>query len=345
MAEFLSSHGEGIHHVAFDCDAVPVPRRKDEFAKRGFELVQEGIWHGKEGTCHFNFFDTEGAAATCFESFEFSEDWEDPGDAVWYPAPPSPPPPASAPAPTALFVAPAAQRLLSLSVAAAAIAADGARIVPLETGATGVVRAGRGASAYIAKGQSLKIVNTAGGQVVDFFAFALPHDFRPLAAPRLGYLSMQHTRTRNLRRDPKAGDVLCSNLRRPLLCFVEDSSPGVHDSLIPACDPERYRQLGVSGYHGSCAENLKIALAEAGVLDALFPEQDVLTSTPAPFNLFMNVSLADDGSMTFLPAESKAGDFVTFRAETDCLVVLSACPMDKTLSPINEPGDCAFEVL
>ena len=219
-------------------------------------------------------------------------------------------------------------------------------LAPLDPGTAGVVRAGHGAFACVAKGQSLKVVNTGGKQIVDFFAFALPPDFRPQqAASRLGYLSMQHTRTRNLHRDPKAGDVLCSNLRQPLLAFVEDSSPGVHDSLVPACDPERYRQLGVVGYHRSCAENLKIALGEAGALDAFFPDQDVLTCAPAPFNLFMNVSVSENGIMTFLPAESKAGDFVIFRAETNCLIVLSACPMDKTLSPINEPSDCAFEVL
>ena len=326
MADFLSAHGDGIHHVAFDCDAIPVSKRKEEFSRRGFELVQEGIWHGKKGTCHFSFFDTEGATTTCFESYDFSTEWEDPEDTIWYPHPPS----------AGAITAPAQ---IPPSVA------PPARLVSLNPGAKGVLRAGHGASACIAKGQSLKIINTGGRQVVDFFAFALPPDFQPVAAPSLGYLSMNHTRTRNLHRDPRVGDMLCSNLRQPLLYFAEDTSPGLHDSLIPACDPERYRQLGVQADHRSCAENLKIALSEAGVLEDLFPAMDVLTLPPAPLNLFMNVSVAESGDLKFLPGKGKGGDFVVFRAEVNCLIVLSACPMEKELSPINEASDCMFEVL
>jgi len=85
MKEFLDAHGEGIHHVAFDCNHVPPKERRAEFEKRGFGLAQSGVWHGKRGTCEFMFFDTEGAISTCFESYCFSEDWEDPESTVWYP--------------------------------------------------------------------------------------------------------------------------------------------------------------------------------------------------------------------------------------------------------------------
>ena len=290
MADFLAAQGEGIHYVAFDCNAIPVAERKEEFSRRGFELVQEGIWHGKEGTYHFCFFDTEGATRTCFKSYNFSPDWEDPEDTIWYPHRPS-----------AGAIAAPTQSPSSIATT---------RLVPLGSGTTGILRAGHGASACLAKGQSLKIINTGGRQVVDFFAFTLPPDFQPLAASSLGYLSMNHTRTKNLHRDPKVGDALFNNLRQPLLYFGEDSSPRLHDSLIPACDPERYRQLGVQGYHRSCAENLKNALSDTGVLNDLFPGLDVLTSTPAPFNLFMNVSMAESGDLKFLPGKGKGGDFV-----------------------------------
>ena len=88
MAEFLESHGEGIHHLAFDCNHVPPKERKENFESRGFKLAQTGIWYGKKGTCEFMFFDTEGATTTCFESYTFSDDWEDPESTVWYPAKP-----------------------------------------------------------------------------------------------------------------------------------------------------------------------------------------------------------------------------------------------------------------
>lgn len=86
MAEFLEKRGEGIHHVAFDCNHVEPEKRRQEFEKRGFGVVQSGLWHGKRGTCEFVFFDTEGETTTCFESYCFSEDWEDLEDTVWYPA-------------------------------------------------------------------------------------------------------------------------------------------------------------------------------------------------------------------------------------------------------------------
>jgi uncharacterized protein YcgI (DUF1989 family) len=47
--------------------------------------------------------------------------------------------------------------------------------------------------------------------------------------------------------------------------IAEDTSPGVHDTLIPACDPERYRLLGAAPGHASCAENFKAALRDLGV--------------------------------------------------------------------------------
>ncbi|KAH7321682.1 methylmalonyl epimerase [Rhexocercosporidium sp. MPI-PUGE-AT-0058] len=86
MAEFLERKGEGIHHVAFDCNHVPPEKRREDFEKRGFSVVQEGVWKGKKGSCEFLFFDTEGEVGTCFESYRFSEDWEDPEDTIWYPA-------------------------------------------------------------------------------------------------------------------------------------------------------------------------------------------------------------------------------------------------------------------
>lgn len=81
MKEFLDSRGEGIHHVAFDCQNIAQQDRREEFAKRGYKVVQSGIWHGSKGTCEFNFFDTDGAIGTCFESYTFSEDWEEPEQA------------------------------------------------------------------------------------------------------------------------------------------------------------------------------------------------------------------------------------------------------------------------
>lgn len=73
--EFLDKHGEGIHHVAYDCHGIPWEERMAGFKERGFELAQSGSWQGRN---HFAFFETEDATTTCFETYFFPDNWEDP---------------------------------------------------------------------------------------------------------------------------------------------------------------------------------------------------------------------------------------------------------------------------
>ena len=82
FAEFLDRHGEGIHHVAYDCNNVPFEQRIAEFARRGFRLVQSGSWVGGN---HFAFFETEDATTTCLETYVFPDGWEYPEPDEWYP--------------------------------------------------------------------------------------------------------------------------------------------------------------------------------------------------------------------------------------------------------------------
>ncbi|KAL8732151.1 MAG: hypothetical protein Q9166_002898 [cf. Caloplaca sp. 2 TL-2023] len=209
----------------------------------------------------------------------------------------------------------------------------------LRNSTNGMIEARKGKAITVKKGQSLRITNTHGKQVIDFFAFALDSDLKPPPAPTLHFLSMQHTRSGNMNLTLKPESKLYSSFRKPMFILEEDTSPGVHDTLVPACDSERYRQLGVQGYHASCAENLHIALEESGYPCA----KDF---TPAPLNLWMNVPVGDGGTLAFVEPVSCAGDYVVMRAEQNCLVVCSACPQDVT--PVNgngqKPSDCHFEV-
>jgi methylmalonyl-CoA/ethylmalonyl-CoA epimerase len=82
FAEFLERHGEGIHHVAYDCNNIPLEQRIAEFERRGFQLVQSGSWMG---TNSFAFFETEDATTTCFETYIFPDDWQYPAPDRWYP--------------------------------------------------------------------------------------------------------------------------------------------------------------------------------------------------------------------------------------------------------------------
>ncbi|MCA8966340.1 MAG: urea carboxylase-associated family protein [Planctomycetes bacterium] len=192
----------------------------------------------------------------------------------------------------------------------------------------GTIPAREGVAVRVGRGRTLRVVNTHGYQVVDFWAF----NARKVAE----FLSMEHTRPSILKLTPAPGDVLRSNRRRPMLTLVEDTTPGVHDTTIAACNIERYRMLGVEGPHANCEDNLLAALAAIGI-EA--PE------VPCPFNLFQNTRYHPTRGLSFKPPVSRPGQYVAFRAEMDVVAVMSACPMD--VLPINRDGptDAHYEVL
>jgi uncharacterized protein YcgI (DUF1989 family) len=175
-------------------------------------------------------------------------------------------------------------------------------------------RAGR--ALRLQRDERVRLINTHGTQVIDCWAFA---------ADDLGeFMSMEHSRVGLGRVNPRQGDALLTNRRRPILALEEDTSPGVHDTLVAACDRWRYAQLGAAAGHANCTDNLGSALAALGLAP---PE------VPCPLNLFMNVPVGPGGTLELAPALSRPGDFVVLRAVRDAIVVFSACPQD--LVPIN----------
>lgn len=183
-----------------------------------------------------------------------------------------------------------------------------------------VVPARQGGATRLRAGQSIRIVNTEGGQVADFWAFR--------AEDPSEHMSMPHSVVCLGRIKPGIGDVLVTNLRRPVMELVEDASPGVHCMLFAACDVARYELLGFKGWHDNCADNLRRAVA---------PFQVPLPYIPTPLNLFMNTKFHDHAVMAVEPPQARPGDSVTFRALHDCIVALSSCPQD--LVPVNA-HDC-----
>ena len=191
---------------------------------------------------------------------------------------------------------------------------------------TTVVAAGTARAVVLHKGDRVQVIDVDGAQVGDVFAFA--------AGDPDEYLSASHTRTVTGRLFPAVGEHFVTNRRRPILKFAADTSPGVHDMLIAACDRERYRLLGAP-VHRSCADNLRDALAEIDV---------TVADVPQPVNVFMNIPVTDDGHLSWLPAVSRAGDAVTFEADMDCVVVVSACPMDLNAINGERVTDLALEL-
>jgi uncharacterized protein YcgI (DUF1989 family) len=197
----------------------------------------------------------------------------------------------------------------------------------IKTAAQIRVEARCGTAIRLERGEVVRVINTHGQQVVDTWAFVRDD---------LGeYMSMEHTRAWLSRIMPKVGDAFVTNRRREILTLVADTSPGIHDTLIAACDRYRYELLGCKDYHDNCTDNLAAAMA---VLGLRLPE------TPSPLNLFMNIPVHEDGSLSFLPPASRPNDYVELRAELDCIVAFSACPQD--IVPINgiacKPTDFEF---
>jgi len=93
------------------------------------------------------------------------------------------------------------------------------------------IHAGHGKAARLNAGQSLKLINTPGTQVVDFWAFNA-YDLRE-------YMCVEASRVWSMHLWPTAGDVMVTNQRRPIVTLVEDTTPGIHDTIMAACDRQR----------------------------------------------------------------------------------------------------------
>lgn len=83
FADFRENHGEGIQHVAYNCNNIPFEDCITELMQRGFRCVQSGAWMGGS---HFALFDTEVDTTTIFETYAFPSDWDYPEPEAWHPA-------------------------------------------------------------------------------------------------------------------------------------------------------------------------------------------------------------------------------------------------------------------
>jgi uncharacterized protein len=164
----------------------------------------------------------------------------------------------------------------------------------------------------VSAGSLLRVIDVQGGQTGDVFAVAADDLEDGLSNGRtFDYGDSIRVST---------GSVLYSRRSRPLLRIVEDEA-GTHDFLYAPCSQEMYEiGYGVTGPHPNCWENLTTSLAAFGV-----PAATVTTA----FNVFMRVDVSPDGGLTIQPPISTAGLSVTFVAERDTLVAVSACAAVK----------------
>ncbi len=190
------------------------------------------------------------------------------------------------------------------------------------------VPASEARTARVQAGEKFRIVDVEGGQCVDFWAIA--------ADDTTQWASAEHTRVELSRLFPIPGEQIYTNHRDPMLAFEEDHSPGIHDMLVAACDPPRFRNLGVEGWHPSCEENF---FKVAGTLGWEHP------FLPQSISWFTNIPIHPDGQFDWAPSPSQAGDYVVLEALIDTDVIVCSCSQD--IVPINHrnPTPLRLELL
>jgi uncharacterized protein YcgI (DUF1989 family) len=174
----------------------------------------------------------------------------------------------------------------------------------------------------VKQGQCLRITDVEGKQVVDMAVFNA-HNHREK-------ISTSNSRTRYMPKEGEdyvprdrlmEGDTLMSTLCRPMMVIVEETPEpkGVHDVHNRMCNSFLYDSHGV-GPRDGCHEIISKAVAEYGIL----PED-----IPDTIDLFMNYQHSCEERRWFIEEPvTKPGDYITFRAEMDCLIGLSNCPED-----------------
>jgi uncharacterized protein YcgI (DUF1989 family) len=183
-----------------------------------------------------------------------------------------------------------------------------------------------GTAFLIRAGERLRITDPRGEQVSDLVSFAAADPGEWLSSGRtIDYANTIYLTT---------GHTLYSNRSRPMWTVLEDTV-GRHDFLLTPCSRDTFRILyGNYDPHPSCFANLAEHLAPFGIgPDAI----------PTTFNVFMNVQVAADGTLSILPPLSRPGDYLLLRAEMDMVAGVTACSAELSNHGTFKPID--IEVL
>lgn len=172
-----------------------------------------------------------------------------------------------------------------------------------------LVPASDGRTIEVSKGQILRVVDIEGEQVGDMIVLNLHNTKERYCA----WLSQQLQG--NLLQFP----ILYSNppFMRAMLTIVEDKVR-VHWAGASMCNRLLMEKLGGKGRFG-CYEILARTLYPHGVE----PHE-----VPDVFNVFMRMHIFEDGRRENGFPAGKKGDYTDFLANIDCLIGMSACPLD-----------------
>jgi len=82
--EFLEAHGEGVQHLAFNCNGLAYSERLRYFTDRGYEIIQSGVYMDR---VRFHYFATEADTRVVFEVFDIPTDFVFPAAEACVPGP------------------------------------------------------------------------------------------------------------------------------------------------------------------------------------------------------------------------------------------------------------------
>ncbi|PZQ50268.1 MAG: urea carboxylase-associated family protein [Novosphingobium pentaromativorans] len=178
----------------------------------------------------------------------------------------------------------------------------------------------------LARGQLLTVIDPLGTQVSDLLAFSA-HDVREVIS---NGRTFDYEETLRL----TSGNRLWSNRSRVLMT-IEADSVGCHDFLLTPCSTHTFRHFYPDKpEHRGCFGNLLEALAPHGICG-----DDI----PVAFNCFMNVPVDANGRISVSPPPSRPGDSISFRAEDDLIIGLTACSAYASNGGTFKPIDYRIE--
>ncbi|HVN21275.1 MAG TPA: urea amidolyase associated protein UAAP1 [Dongiaceae bacterium] len=189
------------------------------------------------------------------------------------------------------------------------------------------IQPGASWSHVLKRGTALRITDIEGGANVGgiFYNFECPTERYNIPDT----LKAQHIARLT------TGFVLYSDMGRVLLSVIGDSV-GWHDPIAGTSNrqivEEKYGhssyQRDRNDYHKNGRDSFLVELGKWG----LGPRDLV-----ANVNFFSRVDVSDDGSISFVPGNSQAGDFIDLRAEMNVLMFLNTCQHPLDPNPKYQP--------
>ena len=170
------------------------------------------------------------------------------------------------------------------------------------------------------KGDIVRLTDLEGCQVGDLFAVN-PRDHTE-------YLSTSVTRLVNGNMFPRIGQSFYTTRDRAILTFRKDTSPGYHDMAYASCNAPWFERRGKGKGHPNCRDNYYEAAGRAGIEHV---------NQPDPVNIFQNTPPRPDGSFFVGVTMTAPGDHVEFKAEMNCIVIVTACSSERINGGASTP--------